>query len=133
MPRVTTASGDVLDEIISPRITMDWNAITNGGLVYFHMARLVSLDGVPVAQQDLPNILTVSIADLLTRTFTVPIGQNPDGTLITQDVPVTLVMAALKAGFAQLFDELVGELPSLIDATNADVGTSTVTPTEPVP
>lgn len=119
MSRTSTSTGEMLEEIIAPKIQIDWNAVTNRGQVYFHMARLVSLDGVPVAQQDLPNMMVCSLEDLLPRTFTVVTGQDADGNPTTTDVPAMLVMATLKTAFAQLFDEKIGSLPGLIDNANA--------------
>lgn len=118
MPRVETTTGEVLNEIIAPRILTDWNAVTNGGDVHFYMARLISIDGLPVAQENLPNILIVSIQELLTRSFPIVIGQDEAGADIIEMIPVSKIFAAMKSGFATLFDEKVGELPTLIEATN---------------
>lgn len=111
MTRITNMTGDVVSEIVSPRVVMEWDPLTDDGYVIFNMARTVTVAGVHVARQDFPNQIVEKISDLLARTFTVVVGQDADGNDITQDIPAALVMATIKEAFAVLYEEVVTPNP----------------------
>lgn len=96
---VTVENAQVTRELVSPRISIEWDYISNTGPINFYVEEVVSVDGVEV-QKHPAFTLTTSIQEMSGRNFDVPL---PDGT--TAAVPGLLVVAVFKQAFQELIAE----------------------------
>lgn len=89
----------LVTEVVAPNISIVWNPADNSGVVAFQMQRLRTLNGAELPSES-AGTLRVSLEDILGRTVNVELpsgGSTP--------VPMTLVMAAIKAMFNELYLE----------------------------
>jgi hypothetical protein len=99
--RITEVTPTVESEALAPRTTIFWEPTSNTGSVHFECQRFYRTTGTTdyFGAPEPDGGLSLSLADLMTRTVTV---QTPNGPM---DIPAALLMGAVKA----LFDELYVE------------------------
>ncbi|WP_199097207.1 hypothetical protein [Dyella sp. ASV21] len=106
MAYIGTETGDLTTEIVAPKIEIQWDSVKQDGQILFYTQRLMSLNGVPVAAQDLNHLMIVPVKELLPRSFKVE-GQDAEGNYFAMDVPTTLMMGYIKACFDTLYEEKI--------------------------
>lgn len=100
MGRIIEQNGTLVREVIAPRIEIFWTRGDEGSVV-FQYHEVVTLDGEQLVVQP-KKTLAMALKDLLPRSFPVTL---PDGTV--QEVPIMLVMGAIKSAVDILWDENV--------------------------
>lgn len=98
--RIDTRAGEVVTEIVAPRMELIWNP-GDTGYVAFHMEKHTMLDGELVSRQPAGR-LEHSFSTIFGRTWQVPDGE---GGVI--EVPTILLMGAIKAAFDTLYNEAI--------------------------
>ena len=102
--RIQTVNAATESEALAPLTRIQWNPIDNTGAVVFECAKFYRTAGTTdyFGAPEPDGALSVSLADLLQRSVDVPTPQGP------VNVPMTLLMGAIKVLFDQLYNEQRG-------------------------
>ena len=102
--RISTINAATEAEALAPRTVIDWNPTDNTGRVVFECAKFYRTSGTfnYFGAPELDGGISISLADLLQRSVDVP---TPSGPI---NVPMPLLMGAIKVLFDQLYNEQRG-------------------------
>lgn len=102
--RITTVNAATEAEALAPETVIYWEPRDNTGSVVFRCARFYRTAGTYdyFGAPEPDGGISVSLADLLARSVEVPTPQGP------VNVPMTLLMGAIKVLFDQLYNEQRG-------------------------
>lgn len=90
-----TENATVKRELVSPSTVINWDPITNGGVLTFQMQELIYLNGeflksVPVSS------ITIRLEDLISKNYEVEVEPG-----VNMTVPGGLIMLAFKKAFEE--------------------------------
>ena len=107
MAFIETDTGEIVTEVVSPRIEVHWDTEKQDGQIVFYTQRVVSMNGKVLAKQDLNQLVFVPIRELLPRSFDVVTGVNEEGIEQKISVPTSLMMGFIKSCFDTIYQEKV--------------------------
>lgn len=98
MSRITeTTNVTIKEELVAPRIVIEWNPTDDTGTVHWHITKEVWVGGEYKGFGAPTDVLHISLDECLEYVFDVPL---PDGT--TTQMPAAMIFLGMKAAFDRL-------------------------------